>query len=312
MVDRSEAVTHTPSQPPRSQVARRGFIAGMATLTAGALLARDDAQAADGADTTDSSTYSTRGADVNGVVAIEEDGAGGLWSHTGSRGWSPENPPMRLRISRPKPDVSGGQHFMLTPYAYGLAMEYNGVVEVWTDDFSVHNNGQGGDVAGARLWVGNHDDTGGLMITAHKTGERYAEIVSQLFDRSSGGDLRLGVRGANDGFVFRTGAENAEHAIARIDQKALTIGPGDEREARVGEVGPQGQAGVAFGRDVPAAIYQGASGELRATTRLVAEKGIGVGGTSRASRAGKVVRKLEVFDADGASLGFVPIYDQVT
>lgn len=312
MADRDGADTTitTTGHAPR-HVARRGFIAGMA-VTAGALLTRDDARADEPVTDLENKTFSTRGADVNGAVAIEEDGAGGLWSHTGSRGWSADKPPMRLRISRPEPDVSGGQHFMVVPYKYGMAVEYNGVIEVWADDVSVHNNGQGYDVSGARFWVGNHDDSGGVMVTAHRNGERYAEIVSQLFDRSSGGDLRFGVRGHDDAFVFRSGAETAERPIARIEDGSLRVSPGQAGEARVGFVGPRGESGVAFGRDVPAALYRSESGALHATTRLVAEHGLGVGGTSAARRVGRLVRKMEVFDADGASLGFVPIYDELT
>lgn len=312
--DRTERITAT--RPERSYVARRGFIAGMA-LTAGALLARDEARASDVIDplagsaaSVETTSFSTRGMAVNGAIAIEEDGANGIWSHTGSRGWSEGKPPMRLRVSRPEPDVSGGQHFMVVPYKYGMALEYNGVIEVWTDDFSVHNNGQGYDVSGARFWVGNHDDSGGMLFTAHRNGDTYGEIVSQLFDRSSGGDLRFGVRDRHDAFVFRSGPENAEVPVARIEEGAVSVAPDHAQEVRVGRIGPRKEAGVAFGRDVPAAIYRNESGAIHATARLVAEQGIGVAGTRPARRLGKLVRSMEVFDAEGASLGFVPIYDQ--
>lgn len=53
-------------------------------------------------------------------------------------------------------------------------------------------------------------------------------------------------------------------------------------------------------------------GVLRATGKLTAATGIGVGNSVAATTPGSVVRKMEVFDAAGASLGFVPIYSTIT
>jgi len=46
--------------------------------------------------------------------------------------------------------------------------------------------------------------------------------------------------------------------------------------------------------------------------KVLAVGGIGVGNSAAASTPGTVVKKMEVFDADGNSLGFVPIYDAIT
>ena len=46
--------------------------------------------------------------------------------------------------------------------------------------------------------------------------------------------------------------------------------------------------------------------------KALASGGIGVGNSAAASALGTVTKKMEVFDAAGASLGFVPIYDAIT
>jgi hypothetical protein len=46
--------------------------------------------------------------------------------------------------------------------------------------------------------------------------------------------------------------------------------------------------------------------------KWVANAGLGVGNSAAATTPGTVTKKMEVFDASGASLGFVPIYDAIT
>jgi hypothetical protein len=46
--------------------------------------------------------------------------------------------------------------------------------------------------------------------------------------------------------------------------------------------------------------------------KLVAAEGLGVGNSAAATTVGTVTRKMEVFDAAGSSLGFVPIYGTIT
>src|SRR3954462_4298710 len=155
--------------PSEGRHSRRGFVALAGLIAASESLARRTEDA--GARTLSRVRarrlrVSKRGPSKNGLVAIEEDGAYGVTSWTGSRRWT-KQPPMRLRISRRGPDVRGGLHFMILPYEHGMAIEYNGVVEGWTQEFSIHNNAQNGQRQGAILWVGNEDDTGGLRITAH-------------------------------------------------------------------------------------------------------------------------------------------------
>lgn len=55
-----------------------------------------------------------------------------------------------------------------------------------------------------------------------------------------------------------------------------------------------------------------AAGQMKATGKLLATAGVGVGNSATATTLGTVTRKIEVFDASGASLGFVPVYGSIT
>jgi hypothetical protein len=50
---------------------------------------------------------------------------------------------------------------------------------------------------------------------------------------------------------------------------------------------------------------------VQATDRVVAASGLGVGNSEPAAQPGSLVRKIEVFDAEGRSLGFLPVYDRI-
>jgi len=51
---------------------------------------------------------------------------------------------------------------------------------------------------------------------------------------------------------------------------------------------------------------------VRSDGITVAHVGLGVGNSAAATTLGSVVKKVEIFDASGASLGFVPIYDSIS
>lgn len=59
-------------------------------------------------------------------------------------------------------------------------------------------------------------------------------------------------------------------------------------------------------------LYRGAADMLKTDDKLIAVAGIGVGNSAAATTPGNVVRRIEVFDASGASIGFVPVYDAIT
>jgi hypothetical protein len=53
------------------------------------------------------------------------------------------------------------------------------------------------------------------------------------------------------------------------------------------------------------------TGGVQTGEKLIADGGLGVGNSLSASSLGNVVKKIEVFDENGNSLGFVPVYDSI-
>jgi hypothetical protein len=60
------------------------------------------------------------------------------------------------------------------------------------------------------------------------------------------------------------------------------------------------------------ALKRGAAGVLQAQQKLTAIGGLGVGNSAAATTPGSVVKKIEIFDAAGVSLGFIPVYSTIT
>lgn len=59
-------------------------------------------------------------------------------------------------------------------------------------------------------------------------------------------------------------------------------------------------------------LYRNAANVLKTDDKFIAALGIGVGNAAAATTPGTVTNKIEVFDATGASLGFVPVYNAIT
>lgn len=59
-------------------------------------------------------------------------------------------------------------------------------------------------------------------------------------------------------------------------------------------------------------LYRSAANTLKTDDKLITAVGLGVGNSAAATALGSVTRKIEVFDASGASLGFLPVYDAIT
>lgn len=51
---------------------------------------------------------------------------------------------------------------------------------------------------------------------------------------------------------------------------------------------------------------------IAVTGKILGTAGLGVGNSAAATTLGTVVKKIEVFDASGVSLGFIPVYDAIT
>jgi hypothetical protein len=59
-------------------------------------------------------------------------------------------------------------------------------------------------------------------------------------------------------------------------------------------------------------LYRAGVGTLKTDTSLRVGGSLGVGNSLAATTPGAVVRKVELFDAAGVSLGFLPVYNSIT
>jgi hypothetical protein len=130
---------------------------------------------------------------------------------------------LHFRLSRVTPDDNGAKDFLIVPYQYGVALEYPGVIEAWSRDFSIHTNpyGQGG----ARFWVGDDLDLGGLFVTSHvrdlaDTGN--VTLAADRFTHASHGSMNFVTRNINDTFRFNNGPYNLESMFGQIFKTQAT------------------------------------------------------------------------------------------
>lgn len=148
-----------------------------------------------------------------------------------------------FRIRHPN-NVSSGvgntsilRDFMILPYQYGFAIEFNGVVECWVGEWSFHRNDFYKDTEGknngygAVMWVGNDQDIGGLRFTArdnsHKGGNvAYGEISVERYGTTPNGDLRLRLPSNQNQFHFIYGERGSNNIIAKISDKGIFIPKG--------------------------------------------------------------------------------------
>ncbi len=64
--------------------------------------------------------------------------------------------------------------------------------------------------------------------------------------------------------------------------------------------------------DASAYLARNAANVINTPGKLTATTGLGVGNSAAATTLGTVVKKVEIFDSTGTSLGFLPIYDAIT
>lgn len=143
----------------------------------------------------------------------------------------------RIRLRRPDYGTvwAPPPDFLITPYEFGMALEYPGTLEAWCYNFAVKGNFANGihadtyqPYAAPMLWCGDNDDTGGVCMTAQNAGHgtgTWAEISSQTFPGTgSHGPLRFRVVSASDSFQFRqgvaaAGAVDASTVIGTVTSK---------------------------------------------------------------------------------------------
>jgi hypothetical protein len=146
-----------------------------------------------------------------------------------------------LRIRHPN-NISGlndintsiQRDFMILPYQYGMAIEFNGVVECWVGEWSIHkglhyNDAEGnGNGWGGVFWVGDDLDGGGLRGTARNNiplggNLNYGELSVEKFDGLPNGDLRFRLPSISNNFQFVYGKRGSENIIASISEKGLVL-----------------------------------------------------------------------------------------
>ena len=75
------------------------------------------------------------------------------------------------------------------------------------------------------------------------------------------------------------------------------------------------QGKVVFGDGINSpdtTLYRSGQNTLKTDGNIRTQGNLGVGNSSSASSPGNVIKKMEIFDANGNSLGFIPIYDAIT
>jgi hypothetical protein len=154
---------------------------------------------------------------VNGQFVVMPQSADSV-SVLSTTGWAPGADQTHLRLSRSTTDPSGGKDFLITPYEFGTAVEYAGVIEVWSKAFSVHGYGANSP----NFWVDDEGDLGGLLVQGRvdPLPNGHVRIAAQRFDGSSHGTIIFTVRNPEDVFNFTSGGITniPEHLLVSIGQ----------------------------------------------------------------------------------------------
>lgn len=124
--------------------------------------------------------------------------------------------------------------FKIYPYQYGMAIDYNGVVECWVGEWSIHRGLSYNDVEGngngwgAVLWVGEDNDIGGVRATARNNipqggNVQYGELSAERFGGGPLGDLRFRLPSAQNEFQFVYGGRGSNNIVAKVSSKGIII-----------------------------------------------------------------------------------------
>jgi len=147
-------------------------------------------------------------------------------------------PVFRLRhnnnVSNQLINTSGRRDFMILPYEYGTAIEYNGVVECWVGEWSIHKGLQysdpegNGNGWGGVLWVGDDLDGGGVRSTARNNiplggNLNYGEISVEKFTGEANGNFRFRLPSNNNEFQFVYGQRGVGNEVAKISATGIHL-----------------------------------------------------------------------------------------
>jgi len=148
-------------------------------------------------------------------------------------------PAFRLRhplnvTNIPNSNKSIFQDFVIVPYQYGTAIQFNGVVECWVGEWSIHRGNYYYDVEakgngwGGVLWVGDDNDLGGIRATARNNlaqggNVTYGEISAEKFGGAGFGDFRLRLPSTENTFQFVYGERGSNNVIAKVSNQGIFI-----------------------------------------------------------------------------------------
>lgn len=142
--------------------------------------------------------------------------------------------PLKTSSAATSINTSTAKDFMILPYEYGMAIEYNGVVECWVGEWSIHRGNLYSDVEGRNngwggvLWVGDDRDAGGVRATARNNlslggNVNYGELSVERFAGASNGDFRLRLPSTDDQFQFVYGGRGSTNIVAKVTDKGFFI-----------------------------------------------------------------------------------------
>ena len=124
--------------------------------------------------------------------------------------------------------------FKIYPYQYGMNIDYNGIVECWVGEWSIHRglgyyDAEGkGNGWGAVLWVGDDHDLGGIRATARNNellsgNVAYGELSVEKFNTEANGDFRFRLPSEENQFQFVYGPRGSTNVVAKISDKGFFI-----------------------------------------------------------------------------------------
>jgi hypothetical protein len=129
-----------------------------------------------------------------------------------------------FRLSRAVPDVGGARDFLISPYNFGMAIEYPGTIEIWSNQLSVHPCvGINCPGIGGYFWVDDEIDSGGLFVTAmNNSGGASSNVIvaADRINHTSHGSLNFVVRNTTDAFKFDVGPYGSEVMTGQISGTA--------------------------------------------------------------------------------------------
>lgn len=172
---------------------------------------------------------------------------------------------------------------------------------------------ESGSNAGALFQVIGYDDSGTLLGTALQITRSTGAVTIGATSTYKGG---LTVNRTTGSSITATntgiGATAYLATVADTTSRVLAGGVSGDSSQRtvIYADGKQEWGSGSASRDTN--LYRKSAGVLSSDYKITATEGIGIGNSANASTLGTLTKKMEVFDASGNSIGFIPIYSSIT